>query len=1305
MWHRKYVMNIESIGENRKKRQNMKVKFSILVPLYNTQDVFLREMIESVQKQTYKNWELCLADASDDRHVYVGKIVADYVQKDNRIKYTKLMANKGISANTNACIEMSTGNYFALLDHDDVLNYKALAEIERVVKNKRADFVYTDEAKFTNSIEEWFAPNYKPDFSKYELRAHNYICHLTVYSRELLEQVGCYREAFDGSQDHDMVLRLTEKAKCIVHVPKVLYYWRVHGESVSSSIENKSYAIDAGKRAVLEQVIRCGGEGEVVTYPSFPLLYHVLYEVKNNPCITLVLYGTENASVLKRCIESIEFNAGYDNYQYLIMVVPELKADFDGILNQMEGVHEHQIVSTDWTDNNENINRVLEKHGKDYLLFLNWNSKIEKKGFIKELLSLAQQKDVGVVGPKIYDRVDSIKHAGIALTKVTSTGITYRFRGELAESDGYEAGLRHIRSVSALSDECMMIGSDKFWKIGGFSKEWKWYKGIDLCLRFMQNAYENVWTPYAEMTGFNLDSMPHVEEKEKFVRFWHKLYAKEDPYYNKFIRYDVDNIHDKNTVGLLFKKSLNYVRDEGISGLLDRVNVYKGGSGKHSSLHVTYTPMMAKAHNFKDVLFINGCAPTVPHPSRYRISHQREQLAANNISSDEVYYENLELDLVRYYRVIVIFRCPYIESVGEFIKMARYLNKPVLYDIDDLVIDTKYTDTIPFVARFDAESKRGYDDGVVRMGKTMALCDAVITTTEGMAAELSSYVPEVFINRNTASERMYELSEKAIFKRDMLPNIDEDAIPVWLKRNEYMQALKIAEKRRRDGVRIGYFSGSITHSEDFQMILPAITRVLEENAEVNLHVVGELELPEELQKYSKQIIAEPFTEWEKLPDLIASVDINLAPITKSVFNEAKSENKWVEAALVKVPTIASNFGAFKHMIQHNKTGLLCETIEEWYQALNLLVHDISERNRIAETAYQFVKENCLTIYTGKRLADFVRSKYVPNIAFVLPSTNISGGVLVALRHLIFLKKAGFDAFIINEDRKNGYLSFENEEIPVISMIDTTFEGSIDKGVATMWKTLDFLEKNRCVRECYYLVQNYETDFYEANSPLRVKAERTYHPNFDLKFLTISQWCSKWLAEKYGKSAIYMPNGIDCDCFYPTTREFNGKIRILIEGDSSVYYKNVDESFKIVDKLDKDKYEIWYLSYDGKPKVWYHVDEFYNRIPYEKVADIYRQCHILLKSSILESFSYPPLEMMATGGFVVVAPNGGNVEFLRDRENCLLYPQGDFDAAIKAIEEIVSDSKLRTTLYQGGILTAKNREWKNLEEDIVNSYKI
>ena len=222
-------------------------------------------------------------------------------------------------------------------------------------------------------------------------------------------------------------------------------------------------------------------------------------------------------------------------------------------------------------------------------------------------------------------------------------------------------------------------------------------------------------------------------------------------------------------------------------------------------------------------------------------------------------------------------------------------------------------------------------------------------------------------------------------------------------------------------------------------------------------------------------------------------------------------------------------------------------------------------------------------------------------------------------------------------------------------------------------------------------------------PLRIEANQKYSPKVDVQFLTISKWCEKWLKEDYEQEARYLPNGIHTENYTPVKRDFSGKVRILIEGDCGVYYKNVDESFRITNQLDHSKYEIWYMSYNAEPKDWYHVDKFLHKIPFSEVADVYRQCHILLKTSFLESFSYPPLEMMATGGYAVVVPNDGNQEYLVDGENCLLYPCGDLDAGLAAIERISTDSRLRETLYHGGLETAGVRDWKSLEQDVLKFY--
>lgn len=729
-------------------------------------------------------------------------------------------------------------------------------------------------------------------------------------------------------------------------------------------------------------------------------------------------------------------------------------------------------------------------------------------------------------------------------------------------------------------------------------------------------------------------------------------------------------------IGSLGRKTLKALKEEGITGVARKTVSYIH-TAKVRKQQLKYI-----GKTYKDVLFINGCDyNALPHPPRYRVQHQMEQLKANNIDCDENFYLHLSLEQVRNYRVFVIFRCPYTEELGEFIRLAKELNKTVIYDIDDLVIDTKYTDTIKYLDTMSPEERKGYDEGVRNMQKVLKMCDAAITTTERMAEELKHYVPKVFINRNTASEEMLQLSEEAYKK---------------------IIAEKTAEERKT--VKLGYFSGSITHNDDFILIQPAVAKIMEKYPQTELHIAGILDIPKELEAFKERVIAHPFADWKKLPEMIAAVDINLAPLEESIFNEAKSENKWVEAALVRVPTIASNLGAFKRMIEHNKTGILANTCDEWYEGLESLVVDAQKREYIAKNAYEYCKVHCVTLYTGFQLMKFIKSMYVPNIAMVLPALNISGGIMVAFEHCKVLREHGYDVTIINDDIDDStWCEFQGIKFPVLPSRESIICGHFDKAIATMWSTVKFLEEYSNIGKRYYLVQNFETNFYEPMDPLRIEANQKYSPKVDVQFLTISKWCEKWLKEDYEQEARYLPNGIHTENYTPVKRDFSGKVRILIEGDCGVYYKNVDESFRITNQLNHSKYEIWYMSYNAEPKDWYHVDKFLHKIPFSEVADVYRQCHILLKTSFLESFSYPPLEMMATGGYAVVVPNGGNQEYLVDGKNCLLYPCGDLDAGLAAIERINTDPILRETLYHGGLETAGVRDWKSLEQDILKFY--
>ncbi len=716
--------------------------------------------------------------------------------------------------------------------------------------------------------------------------------------------------------------------------------------------------------------------------------------------------------------------------------------------------------------------------------------------------------------------------------------------------------------------------------------------------------------------------------------------------------------------------------------------------------------------SFNDVLFINGCDYSVPHPIRYRVDHQIQQLEAAGVKCGRVEAWDLTLDMIGDARSFVIFRCPYTQKIGEFISAAKALGKRVYFDIDDLVVDTKYTDMIPYLDSMSANERAQYDDGVRRMGQTLMACDGAITSTERLAAELRTMVPEVFVNRNVASEEMVHFSERVIYERDVLPGLSEKDVPSSEKKY-WSWACEQADLRRGRGVRIGYFSGSITHNDDFEFILPALVQVMELRTDVHLCVVGELDIPAALGPFKDRIDFLPFCDWKELPRLIADVDINIAPLTRTVFNEAKSENKWIEAALVKVPTVASDIGAFAQMVEHGKTGMLCSDVNEWRDVLLELVDKPDLRREVASNAYAWCHEHATTIGTGYALADYLRGRQSKNCFFILPSLNISGGVLVALRHATLLQDAGYDVTLVDDS-----CTFKGKEVVClghrlpVKMLRSSqnkddvclLRGSIDQGIATMWTTLYMLLDYPNIKKVDYLVQNYEPDFYAPTDGSRIPSSATYGRQ-DVTYLTISRWCDSWLHDRCRRKTRYAPNGIDCDDFFPSDRAWGeGKTRILIEGDSNVSYKNVDEAFQIVSKLDLSHYEIWYMSYNGSPKDYYHVDKFLHKIPHEHVADIYRSCHILLKTSKLESFSYPPLEMMATGGAVVVARNEGNAEYVEDGINCLAYQLGDIDGAVSCIKRIVSDANLRERLRQGGIATAQSRDWKVLTPRILDLYR-
>lgn len=728
-------------------------------------------------------------------------------------------------------------------------------------------------------------------------------------------------------------------------------------------------------------------------------------------------------------------------------------------------------------------------------------------------------------------------------------------------------------------------------------------------------------------------------------------------------------------ISVLTAKLKKAVAEEGIGGLAGRTKGYLARAKKEKEFQ------REKSRVYRDILFISGCNEQLPHPHRYRVVHQMEQLEAGGYTCDTVYFQELKPWMVRCYGAFVIFRCPMTDTLREFATMAKQMNKPLWYDVDDLVIDTKYTDQIPFLDRMQPEERQAYDQNVRNMGELLSLCDAAVTTTAALAEELKQYVPEVLINRNCASDEMLLLSEAVLKEKQ--------------KKNE---ADGTAKK-----VRLGYFSGSATHLDDIEMIVPVLKQLLGKNPNLELLIVGILELPVELKLFASQIQMEGFVDYQKLPERIASVDINLAPLTDTIFNRAKSENKWVEAALVQTVTAASNLGAFAEMVQDGEDGVLCRDEAEWLEKLQWLIDDEPARKAIAGRAYGRCSRECVTIFHATGICEWVERHWNLRCAFVLPAMEISGGIRVALLHAEMLVKAGAQVSLFTLEGEAEWYHEGDFHFPVLSAEREKLQGTLDLAVATMWNTAEFVEQSSKIRKKKYLVQNFEVGFYPPGSPYRIATSATYRMRSQMEYVTISKWCQNWLREEYHTEAAYLPNGID-PSFYPKRgRDLQGKIRILIEGDCSAEHKNVDESFRIVEQLDLEKFEIWYMSYNGNPKSWYRVDRFLYRVPYEKTPEVYAACDILLKTSLLESFSYPPLEMMASGGYVVAVPNGGNLEYLKDGENCILYPQGNLAEAKAAIERILTDAELRKKLDTGAEETVKERNWKRIEPQILEQY--
>lgn len=536
-WAKDHGTMEEELMAQRKEIFSTNPKFSIVIPVYNPVDKFFEEMVKSVLNQTYSNWELCIGDGGKS----VKHILDKLAPGDDRVKYTHIDSNLGISGNTNEAIALSTGDYIVLGDHDDLLSPEALYHCAKAVIEKQADVIYSDEDKIEGKKRK--DPSFKPDFNIDYLRSTNYICHLFVFSRNILEKVGGFRSEFDGAQDYDMIFRCCEVAKNIVHIPKVLYSWRMHGGSTAENPESKKYAFINGQKAIEAHLDRMGIKGKVSHVEGIWGSYRVEYEIIGNPKVSIIIPNKDHIDDLDICVRSIVGVQDYDNYEIIIV---ENNSTNNATFDYYEKIQkEFDCVKVIyWKDefNYSAINNFGVKNSTgDYILLLNNDTEMLSRDCLRELLSYGCRPDVGIVGAKLLYEDDTVQHAGVI---VGLGGIAAHAFTNAAKNDGgYCNRCVLAHDLSAVTAACLLTRRTVFDEVMGLEEGLKVaFNDVDYCLKVRHAGYLVVYNPNAVLHHYESKSRGFEDTREKIERFegeitffsdrWKDFLEKGDPYYN-----------------------------------------------------------------------------------------------------------------------------------------------------------------------------------------------------------------------------------------------------------------------------------------------------------------------------------------------------------------------------------------------------------------------------------------------------------------------------------------------------------------------------------------------------------------------------------------------------------------------------------------------------------------------------------------------------------------------------------------------------------------------------------------------------
>ena len=543
-WIVRHLPGKAELEKQRRTKLSYSPKISIVVPLYKTPEKYLRRLTESVQQQTYPNWELCLSDGSGTDSPLTG-ILKELCAKDARIKVITHDRTLQISENTNSAIEAASGDFIAFADHDDELTPHALFECVKALNDHPGTLVvYSDEDKMSMDGHKFFQPHFKPDYNPDLLCTVNYICHLFVVSRSVIGKVGMLRKEFDGAQDYDFIFRCVEAVKDeeIYHVPKILYHWRCHENSTAENPESKTYAFEAGRRAVQEHYNRVGVHAKV-SDGEFPGLYRTEFIRDHDPLISIIIPNKDHIDDLKRCMDSIEQKSTYRNYEYVIVennsTDPETFEYYKKLEAENKKVH---VVYWDGVFNYSAINNYGASFAKgEYFLLLNNDTEIINPNCLEELLGYCMRSDVGAVGARLYYEDDTIQHAGVVIGFGGIAG--HCFVLQPRGTTGYCHRIICAQDYSAVTAACMMVKRSAFEKVGGLSEELQVaFNDIDFCMKLRQAGYLIVYNPYAELYHYESKSRGLEDTPEKVARFnreisvfekrWPDILRNGDPYYN-----------------------------------------------------------------------------------------------------------------------------------------------------------------------------------------------------------------------------------------------------------------------------------------------------------------------------------------------------------------------------------------------------------------------------------------------------------------------------------------------------------------------------------------------------------------------------------------------------------------------------------------------------------------------------------------------------------------------------------------------------------------------------------------------------